>query len=100
EQQRQLLEQARTEADTRQNVVNASRAVEVAKLDAEARVAKAEGDAKAKTINATADANVLSTVGSAEGAKVMSVGIAEADVLRKKVEAVGANAYAMMQIVS
>lgn len=98
EDSRQLLQEATAMADTRASIVAASRAVEVAEYNAQAVAKQAEGVANAKTTNATADAMVLRTVGAAEGAKVTAVGEAEAAVLQKKVSAVGAGPYALMNI--
>lgn len=98
EEARQALEEAKAMADTRAQVVAASRSVEVAELTAQAHVKEAEGEAKSKTINAEADANVLVTVGNAQAEKTLAVGNAEAAVLQAKVDAVGPEKYAAMQI--
>lgn len=95
---RQSLEESKSKADTQGRVVDAQRAVEVAELDAKAKVKKASGDAESKTINAKADAEVLTMVGEATAAQKLAVGNAEATVLQAKVEAVGKEAYAQMQI--
>ena len=99
EEQRQEFEKAKSEADTRGQVVAASRAAEVAKLTAEATVSKARGEAEAKTVNAQADAGVLKMIGDATAGKTLVIGTAEADVLKSKVDAVGAQFYALMNVV-
>jgi uncharacterized membrane protein YqiK len=99
EKQRQEFERARSEADTRGQVVQASRAAEVAKLNATAAINAATGEAGAKTINAEADAKVISVTGEASARKTQMVGDAEAGVLKKKVDAVGAQYYALMNVV-
>ncbi len=99
EEQRQELQRAKAEADTRSQIVAASRAAETAKLTAEAAVNSARGEAEAKIINARADAEVLTAVGNATATKTQAIGGAEANVLRAKVEAVGAQYYAMMNVV-
>jgi uncharacterized membrane protein YqiK len=99
EEQRQELQRAKAEADTRSQIVAASRAAETAKLNAEAVVNAARGEAEAKTINAKADAEVLTTVGNATATKTQAIGGAEASVLKQKVEAVGAQYYAMMNVI-
>lgn len=95
---RQDLERATAEADTRAQVVQASRSVEVARLGADAKLEDARGEAGAKEINAKADAMVLETVGAAQAKNTEAVGGAEASVLRQKVEAVGSSAYATMAV--
>ena len=99
ENQRQEFEQARAEADTRGQVVAASRAAEVAKLAADATINRARGEAEAKTINAKADAEVVTTVGNATAGRTKAIGEAEAGVLQMKVAAVGAQYYALMNVV-
>jgi uncharacterized membrane protein YqiK len=99
ENQRQEFEQARVEADTRGQVVAASRAAEVAKLAADATINHARGEAEAKTINAKADAEVTITVGNATAGRTKAIGEAEAGVLQMKVTAVGAQFYALMNVV-
>lgn len=99
EKQRQEFERAKSEADTRGQVVAASRAAEVAKLNAEATVSAARGTAEAKTVNADADAKVLTMVGNATATKTLAIGEAEAAVLASKVTAVGAQYYATMNVV-
>jgi regulator of protease activity HflC (stomatin/prohibitin superfamily) len=99
EKQRQEFERARSEADTRGQVVQASRAAEVAKLNADAAINTATGQAGAKTINAEADAKVIFVTGEASARKTQLVGDAEAGVLKKKVDAVGAPYYALMNVV-
>jgi uncharacterized membrane protein YqiK len=99
EKQRQDFERARSEADTRGQVVQASRAAEVAKLNADAAINAATGEAGAKTINAEADAKVILVTGEASARKTQLVGDAEAGVLKKKVDAVGAPYYALMNVV-
>ncbi len=95
---RQELEAARAEADSRTRVVTAKRDVEVANEEAAATAARAQGDANAKTINAKADAQVLDLTGAAMAGKIEAVGTAEARVQTAKVESIGADAYARIQV--
>ncbi len=95
---RMSLEESKAKADTQGRVVDAQRAVEVAELDAQASVKKAAGDAQSKTINAEADAKVLTLVGDAKAKQTLAVGGAEAEVLEKKVNAVGRDGYTQMAI--
>jgi len=99
ENQRQEFEQAFAEANTRGQVVAASRAAEVAKLAADATINRARGEAEAKTINAKADAEVVTIVGNATAGRTKAIGEAEAGVLQMKVAAVGAQYYALMNVV-
>ena len=96
--ERQTFEQAKSEADTRAQVVQAGRAAEVAKLTAEATVSAAEGQARAKKVNAEADAEVIRVTGNAEAERTKAVGMMEAEVLRSKVAAVGSGNYAAMAV--
>lgn len=98
--QRQEFEKAKSEADTRGQVVAAQRAAEVAKLAADQAVNRANGESQARIINAEAEARALALVGEATAKRTESVGGAEAEVLKKKVDAVGANFYAMMNVIS
>ena len=95
---RKELEQARALANTQARVVDAERNVQIAEFDAQSLVKKANGDAEAKTINAKADAEVLMTVGDAEGKKIDAIGTAEANVIKKKTDAVGQNNYTGIEI--
>ena len=98
--QRQEFEKARSEADTRGQIVQASREAEIATLKARAAISLAEGEAGAKKINAEADANVLRVTGEAKGLQTRSIGEAEADVLKRKVDAVGQVNYSVMEVLN
>ena len=106
---RQQLEQSRALANTQAQVVDAERSVQIADFHAQSTVKKARGEAEAKTTNAQADASVRQTIGaadaqvitvtgSAEAGKIRSVGEAEAEVLKKKIESVDPQYYAVMDI--
>lgn len=98
EEERQKFEMARSEADTRGQVVQAARSAEVAKLTADASINKAHGDAEAKKKIAEGEAYYTRTTGDADAAKTTAVGMAEAQVLKAKVESVGDRNYAAMQM--
>jgi uncharacterized membrane protein YqiK len=98
--QRQEFEKAKSEADTRGQIVQASRETEIATLKARAAISLAEGEAGAKKINAEADANVLRVTGEAKGLQTRSIGQAEADVLKRKVDAVGQVNFSVMEILN
>ena len=98
--QRQEFEKAKSEADTRGQIVQAGREAEIATLKARAAISLAEGEAGAKKINAEADANVLRVTGEAKGLQTRSIGEAEADVLRRKVEAVGQVNYSVLEVLA
>jgi uncharacterized membrane protein YqiK len=95
---RKELEQARAIAATQARVVDAERSVQIADFNAQAAVKTAEGNAKAKTTNAEADAMVVKTVGAAEATKVQAVGSAEANVIKLKIDSVGQDNYARIEI--
>lgn len=98
EQARQELEAAKAEANSRERVVTAKRDVEVATQEAEAQIARAKGEAEAKTINARADATVTELTGAAEAGRIRAIGEAEATVQKLKVDSVGQDGYARIQI--
>ena len=98
EEERKKLQQAKVQADTQPQVVQAERAVEISAFNAQAAIKTAEGTARSKTINAEADANVLTTVGNAEATKTRAVGTSEAEVIRLKTEAVGQGNYALIEV--
>jgi uncharacterized membrane protein YqiK len=98
EEARQNLERARAQANSSERVVTAGRDAEVATLEAEAAVAQARGLAEAKTIQAQADAKVTQLIGEAEAGRIRAMGEAEAQVQRLKVESLGGEAYARVQI--
>jgi uncharacterized membrane protein YqiK len=98
EQARQELEGAKAEANTRERVVTAKRDVEVATEEAAATIARARGESEAKTINAEADAKVITVTGTAKANMTLAIGEAEAKVQTQKVESVGPDAYARIQI--
>ena len=98
EEARQELEGAKAEANTRERVVTAKRDVEVATQEAAAKIASARGEAEAKTINATADAQVTDVTGVAQAGRIKAVGEAEAAVQHLKVESIGQDGYARIQI--
>lgn len=98
EQARQELEAAKTEANTRERVVTAKRDVEVATQEAEAQIARAKGEAESKTINAKADANVTEVTGAAQASRIRAIGEAEAAVQKLKVDSIGQDGYARIQV--
>lgn len=109
-------------ANTKAQIVQASRSVEIADLNAQAtvktadgaakarvlnadgeakaKVALADGDAQATVLTAQARAKMLTLTGEAQGANTIATQGAEAKVLKQKVDAVGADAYALMQIMN
>jgi uncharacterized membrane protein YqiK len=95
---RQELEGARAEADSRTRVVTAKRDVEVANEEAAAAIARARGEAESKTINAAADARVMQVTGAAQAGKIEAIGKAEAEVQKLKVDSIGQDGYARIQI--
>jgi uncharacterized membrane protein YqiK len=98
EEARQTLERARAQANSSERVVTASRDAEVATLEATAAVARARGEAESKTIQAEADARVTTMTGDAQAGRIRAIGEAEAEVQKLKVESLGGEAYARVQI--
>jgi len=95
---RPTLAESTALADTKAQVVDSLRQVEIRTNLANAKIAEAKGDAQSKTINAEADARVYQVTGEGEAKKTLAVGEAEAAVLQKKVEAVGQQGYVAMQV--
>ncbi len=95
---RQELEQATALADTQARVVDAERSVTIAEFGARAAVKNAEGTASAKKIQAEADAMVTTTVGNAEAGKILAIGTSEADVIKRKIDSMDSDNYALVQI--
>jgi uncharacterized membrane protein YqiK len=109
-------------ADTKGQIVQAQRSVEIADLNAQAavktadgaaksrvlaadgeakaKIALADGDAQAAVLSATAKAKSLTLTGDAQGSNTLATQGAEAKVLKQKVDAVGSNAYALMQVMN
>jgi len=100
EEARKDLQQARAIAETQPRVVDAERSVAIAGYAADAAIKAAEGQAKAKKLNAEADAEVIRVVGAAEGGKITAIGTAEADVIRQKTDALGAEHYATIESIT
>src|SRR5262249_19020247 len=98
QEQRQEFQRAKPEADTRSQIVAASRAAEVAKLNADAAVNAARGEADAKKIIAEGQAAYTKVTGEADASKTKMVGEAEAGVLKLKVGSVVPQFSAAMNI--
>jgi uncharacterized membrane protein YqiK len=92
------LEQTTAEADTRGQVVQASRDLEVAEYTAQSVAKRAEGEGKAKVTLAEAEAKATTLVGEAQAGVIEKVGNAEAAVQKAKVESIGPQQYAAIQI--
>ncbi|MBI3572549.1 flotillin family protein [Candidatus Kaiserbacteria bacterium] len=95
---RQDLQNSTALADTKPEVVGSLRRVEIETNLADAAVNKADGEARAKIKVADADNHVFTVTGQGKAAAVLAVGNAEAEVLGKKVGAVGKEGYVGMQI--
>lgn len=96
---RKQFESAKALANMQPEVVTSHQQVEIKKNLAAAKIEEAKGDSESKTINAKADAEVTSVTGGADAGKILAVGNAEAEVTRKKTEAMGMKEYAQVQIV-
>lgn len=95
---RKDLMQATALADTQKTVVDAERTVQINTFKADAQIAQAKGNAESKQINARADAEVLKVVGAAEGAKIQAIGVAEADVIKLKIESMESGNFAAIEV--
>ncbi len=95
---RKELQQARAVAETQAKVVDSERSVSIAEFAAQASIRKAEGEAKAKTTIAEADASVIKLVGAAEAEKTQKIGLAEANVIKQKVEATNAQSFVAIEV--
>ncbi len=95
---RKELQQARAVADTQAKVVDSERSVAIAEFAAQASIKKAEGEARARTAIAEADAAVIKMVGGADAEKTQKIGLAEANVIKQKVEATNAQSFVAIEV--
>ncbi|HVU16838.1 MAG TPA: SPFH domain-containing protein [Candidatus Didemnitutus sp.] len=95
---RKELQQARAVADTQAKVVDSERSVAIAEFAAQASIKRAEGEARARTAIAEADATVIKTVGGAEAEKTQKIGLAEAAVIKQKVEATSRDNFVAIEV--
>ena len=95
---RKELQQARAVADTQAKVVDSERSVAIAEFAAQASVRRADGEARAKTTIAEADAAVIKLVGGAEAEKTQKIGLAEAAVIKQKVEATSRENFVAIEV--
>ncbi len=96
---RKQFESAKALANMQPEVVTSHQQVEIKKNLAAAKIEEAKGDSESKTINAKADAEVTAVTGEADAGKILAVGNAEAEVTKKKTEAMGTKEFAQVQIV-
>jgi uncharacterized membrane protein YqiK len=96
---RKQFESAKALANMQPEVVTSHQQVEIKKNLADAKIEEAKGDSESKMINAKADAQVTTVTGDADAGKILAVGNAEAEVTRKKTEAMGTKEFAQVQIV-
>ncbi|HYK45343.1 MAG TPA: SPFH domain-containing protein [Parafilimonas sp.] len=95
---RKQFESAKALATIQPEVVKSNQQVEIKKNLANAKIEEARGDGESKTINAKADAEVTKVTGDADGGKILAIGNAEAEVTKRKTEAMGTKEYAQVQI--
>jgi len=96
---RKQFESAKALANMQPEVVTSHQQVEIKKNLADAKIEEAKGDSESKTINAKADAQVTTVTGEADAGKILAVGNAEAEVTKRKTEAMGTKEFAQVQIV-
>jgi uncharacterized membrane protein YqiK len=96
---RKQFESAKALANMQPEVVTSHQQVEIKKNLAAAKIEEARGDSESKTINAAADAQVTTVTGSADAGKILAVGNAEAEVTKKKTEAMGTKEFAQVQMI-
>lgn len=95
---RKALEQATAVANTQARVVDAERKVQIADFDAQSAVKTADGAAKATVTQKTAEAAGIKLIADATAEQTSKVGDAEADVIRKKSEAVTNDRYVSIEV--
>lgn len=107
--QRKMLESAKSLADMQGQMVNAQQSVEISQRMAEAAVKKSEGAASAITITADAEAKAtvlranaaateIELLGNADATKIAAIGKATADAYTLQVQAMGQNNFAQFKI--
>jgi regulator of protease activity HflC (stomatin/prohibitin superfamily) len=98
EEKRQEFVKAQTAATKEADLTGARYDKDIATQVAEAKVETAKGDRESNKIIADGDAYVLTTVGAAKADNISKVGTAEAEVIKKKTDAMGQEKYAIVQV--
>lgn len=98
EKQRQSLVRQTSLADIQSRVVAAEQGVSISELEARATVRKAEGESDSTRVRAVGESEAIRLRASGESEAVRAIGTAKADAYRAGVEALGAQAFALIQL--
>ena len=98
EEKRQEQVKAKTAADKEADLTAAEYNKNIAKQNAQEQVVRSEGERDSKKILADGQAYEFKTVGTAEGEKILAVGNAEAEVIKKKTEAMDKDKFAQVEV--
>jgi len=96
--QRQSLARETAVADIQQDVVKAEKGVDIAELQANARIKTAAGDAESVRLNAAAEGDSLKLRAAGEAESIRATGQARAEAYLAGVKALGPEAYASLQL--
>ena len=98
EKQRQQLVRQTSLADIQSQVVSAEQGVSIAELKARAAVRQAEGESESIRVRAVGESESIRLRASGEAEAIRATGAAKADSYSAGVEALGPNAYAIIQL--
>ncbi len=98
EKQRQQLVRQTSLADIQSQVVSAEQGVNIAELKARASVRQAEGESDSTRVRAVGESEAIRLRAGGESEAIRVTGSAKADAYRAGVEALGPQAYALIQL--
>jgi len=98
EEKRQEFVKAQTAADKEKDLTAATYNKTIAIQTAQEKIELSKGEKESKIILADGQAYEFKTVGQAEGEKILAVGNSEAEVIRKKTDAMGQEKFANVEI--
>jgi uncharacterized membrane protein YqiK len=98
EKQRQSLVRQTSLADIQSRVVSAEQGVNIAELTARAAVRQAEGDSDSTRVRAVGESEAIRLRAGGEAEAIRATGAAKAEAYRSGVEALGPQAYALIQL--
>ena len=98
EKQRQSLVRQTSLADIQSQVVSAEQGVNIAELKARAAVRQAEGDSDSTRVRAVGESEAIRLRAGGDAEAIRATGSAKAEAYRSGVEALGPQAYALIQL--
>jgi uncharacterized membrane protein YqiK len=98
QEERQLLVRETAVAEIQKDVVRAEQGVNIAELDARARVRQASGDGESMRLRAGGESEGLKLRASGEAEQIRATGVARAEAYRAGVESLGPSGYVALQL--